>query len=134
MNIGAKLVLIILCVLFLAAQWSVARKASNAVQVARDETKAVMAELVELQHQNAEMRELLNRSYAAIQKANQLLNVSNGEYIERAKTIEKADADWLNCQLPDELRDLFGNKDGATCSAATTYRILPQAGAEGAAD
>lgn len=79
----------------------------KAAKTARDETERVLAELEHVKQQNAEIREILGRSYEAIQAANAALERAGNEKADRAEKILDSDRDWLDEPLPDGVRDAF---------------------------
>lgn len=98
----------------------------KAAKTARDETERVLVELEHLKEQNAEIREILGRSYEAIQAANAALERAGNEKADRTEKILDSDRDWLDELLPDGVRDAFnictdGIFNAATEPARTLY-------------
>jgi hypothetical protein len=79
----------------------------ESAEFARNETERVIAELERVKQQNAEIREILGRSYEAIQAANAALERARNEKAERTEKILDSDRIWLDESLPDGVRDAF---------------------------
>lgn len=100
--VGVVLVVLLFAVLIVANSHY-----QKAAKSARDETERVLAELEHLKTQNAEIREILGRSYEAIQAANAALERAGNEKADRTEKILDSDRDWLDEPLPDGVRDAF---------------------------
>lgn len=91
----------------------------KAAKTARDETERVLVELEHLKEQNAEIREILGRSYEAIQAANAALERAGNEKADRTEKILDSDRNWLDEPLPDGVRDAFNICTDGLFNAAT---------------
>ena len=108
---------------------------AQAAQIARSETEKVLAELEAVRAENAEIREILNRSYAAIQKANETLEKAHNGQVERNIKILDSDRDWLDQPLPDGVQDAFRMcAIGTPDPSAELINALYGAGADGDAN
>jgi len=114
-----------LAVLLFAVLLASTNHYQKAAKTAREETERVLTELEYLKTQNAEIREILGRSYEAIQAANAALERAGNEKADRTEKILDSDRDWLDEPLPDGVRDAFNIcTDGIYNAATEPYRTL----------
>ena len=86
------------------------KQAREAAETARGEAKTLRARLETVEAENAEMREILARAYAAVNRASEAVEEAATGHVERVEKIDHADTDWLMCPLPAGVRDAF--RDG----------------------
>lgn len=58
--------------------------------------------------ENQRLRELIVRANNALEEGLKRIEEAKRQYDERNEKIDDAPADWLQCPLPDEVRDAFG--------------------------
>ena len=126
----AGLFIVLLAVLFASN-----KHLKESAEFARSETERVIAELERVKQQNSEIREILGRSYEAIQAANAALERAGNEKAKRAEKILDSDRNWLDKPLPDGVRDAFRIcADGIVDPAPKPSGAVCAAGGEGAFD
>lgn len=59
--------------------------------------------------ENERLRDIVERSHRALEATVRYLEKSAHENTERIDTIDSADPGWLQCPLPDEVRDAFAD-------------------------
>lgn len=96
-----------LFIVMLAVLFASNKHLKESAEFARSETERVLAELEHVKAQNAEIREILGRSYEAIQAANAALERAGQSHADRTEKILDSDRDWLDEPLPDGVRDAF---------------------------
>lgn len=87
------------------------KQAREAAETARGEAETLRARLEAVEAENAEMREILARAYAAVNRASEAVEEAATGHVERVEKIDHVDGDWLMCPLPAGVRDAF--RDGA---------------------
>jgi len=108
----ARIIIIILSVLTFATAGVSScqtKRAQEAAKLARSEAESLQARVEALERENSEIREILARANEAISRATMAVEEAAAEHVERTKTIETLDPDWLMCPLPDGLSDVFRN-------------------------
>lgn len=89
------------------------KRAREAAETARGEAETLRARLEAVEAENAEMREILARAYAAVNRASEAVEEAATDHVERIEKIDHVDGDWLMCPLPDGVREAF-TADGDT--------------------
>lgn len=137
MKASNKIILVIVAVAVsvLSVALLRAKNREQAAEIARMETERVLAELEHVRAENAEIREILARSYDAIQAANAALERAHHGHVERTEQILESDRDWLDEPLPDGVRDAFRIcADGIVDPAPKPSGAVCASGDEGAFD
>lgn len=87
------------------------RTAKEAAKEARNEAESLRVMLEDAESENAQLRAVLARAYAAIDRAGEAVEEAAKSHAERTEAIDSVDPDWLMCPLPDGVRAVFA--DGA---------------------
>lgn len=85
-----------------------AKQATTAKQIELDTARA---ELETAKAELATTHTAMQRAYDAIQTANTKIAEATNEHVERIQQIDDGGGDWLQCALPDSVRDAFTCRD-----------------------
>lgn len=84
----------------------------------RAENGALADSLESERQENARLREIVERSHRALEATVRYLERSANENTKRIDAIDDANSDWLQCPLPDEVRNAFSDYCDAGGQAA----------------
>ena len=91
------------------------------VRAARKDAQEARSELAAVRAESAAQREIIAKSYEAIQTVSERLKAAGDGHAARLQKIDSTDSDWLLCALPDSLRDAFyGDQNRAADTAGDT--------------
>ena len=94
----------------------------------RSENGALVDSLESERQENARLREIVERSNRALEATVRYLERSANENTKRIDAIDDADSDWLQCPLPDEVRDAFSDYcDAGGQTAGNSAGAVPEA-------
>lgn len=101
-----RVIIVVLSVLTLASV-GVSSCLIQQAKIARGEAETMRSRVEALEHENAEIREILARAYDAVNRARDAVEEAATGHVERIEKIDHVDNDWLVCPLPDGVRDAF---------------------------
>lgn len=85
------------------------KKAQREIDKAHNEIEHVQGELDAIRAENTAMRDTLSRVHVAVEHVindtQNIIEVTN----ERNEEINDLPSDWLQCELPDGVQDMFAN-------------------------
>lgn len=85
------------------------KKAQKEIDKAHNEIEHVQGELDAIRAENTAMRDTLSRVHVAVEHVindtQNIIEVTN----ERNEEINDLPGDWLQCELPDGVQDMFAN-------------------------
>lgn len=110
-RIGISLVIcsIVFLVLSIAFVQCSERKAQKEIDKSKVEIESIKSELAVMNDENERLREVINRANDAVERALNLIDEAHKNHERRIETVEAdTDAsDWLACELPDSVRNVF---------------------------
>lgn len=74
-----------------------------------EENGLLMRDIGIEREENARLRDIVARSHKALETTIEQLEGSAHAHAERIETIDDSDSDWLQCRLPDDVRDAFSD-------------------------
>ena len=85
------------------------KMSQKAIDLAHSEAAQAQGELQAIREENAAMRDTLSRVHVAVEKVindtQNIIEVTN----ERNEEIDNLPSDWLQCELPDGVQDMFAD-------------------------
>lgn len=108
------IVLICVILVIMSARVSSCRtkQAQNEARLAQIEAENLKASLNEAEAENARLREILVKTYEALERADKAIEEASKDHEKRLDEIGGVDGDWLLCPLPDGVRSAFCGADG----------------------
>ena len=114
MTIKQKLAIIIYgiaCFVFTIVlfNWSYKRTLEK-LEIERQETERLAGELQAVKEENASIREIMSKANVAVERAAVAVQEAKEKADEREQIlVTDTPADWLQCELPDSVQDMFAD-------------------------
>lgn len=85
------------------------RKAQKEIDKSKVEIESIKSELAVINDENERLRDVISRANDAVERALNLVNEAHKNHERRVETVETdTDAsDWLACELPNSVRNVF---------------------------
>lgn len=108
--------IVLICVVFVILLARVSscqtKQAQNEAKLAQIEAENLKASLNEAEAENARLREILAKTYEALERADKAIEEASRDHEKRLDEIGSVDGSWLQCPLPDGVRSAFCGTDG----------------------
>lgn len=107
--------IVLICVVFVILLARVSscqmKQAQNEARLAQIEAENLKASLNEAEAENARLREILAKTYEALERADKAIKEASKDHEKRLDEIGGVDGDWLLCPLPNGVRSAFCGTD-----------------------
>lgn len=87
------------------------KQAQSEAKLAQIEAENLKASLNEAEAENARLREILAKTYEALERADKAIEEASWDHEKRLDEIGNVDSDWLLCPLPEGVRSAFCGAD-----------------------
>ena len=89
--------------------WSYKRTLEK-LEIERQETERLAGELQAIKDENASIREIMSKANVAVERAAVAIQDAKEKADEREQIlVTDTPADWLQCELPDSVQDMFAD-------------------------